>query len=231
MVSTCPLGHTGATSQPEHKGSTPGVSSTICPLHHSGPESSATWPATSKAGLQSNSSTPGPVTPMEAVPQLCHVRVESSIPSANGQPFLYPSERQFYGSATAKGHSVRPQDMGMVVAIHNAVNERAWQEILRFERLHANECDTSKLLRFVGRPGDLSPKARLAGLLGRTLPFDRHDWHVDRCGTQVRYVIDFYDGKPSPAHPVSIHIDARPEMSWEGLRDRIRLWAQDLQLF
>lgn len=25
-------------------------------------------------------------------------------------------------------------------------------------------------------------------------PFDRHDWIVDRCGREVRYVIDFYDG-------------------------------------
>ena len=26
------------------------------------------------------------------------------------------------------------------------------------------------------------------------LPFDRHDWIVDRCGKHVRYVIDYYDG-------------------------------------
>lgn len=26
------------------------------------------------------------------------------------------------------------------------------------------------------------------------LPFDRHDWIVDRCGREVRYVIDYYDG-------------------------------------
>jgi hypothetical protein len=24
------------------------------------------------------------------------------------------------------------------------------------------------------------------------VPFDRHDWVVDRCGQEVRYVIDFY---------------------------------------
>lgn len=23
-------------------------------------------------------------------------------------------------------------------------------------------------------------------------PFDRHDWTVDRCGKEVRYVIDYY---------------------------------------
>jgi len=24
-------------------------------------------------------------------------------------------------------------------------------------------------------------------------PFDRHDWVIDRCGTEVRYIIDYYD--------------------------------------
>lgn len=26
------------------------------------------------------------------------------------------------------------------------------------------------------------------------MPFDRHDWIVDRCGKEVRYIIDYYDG-------------------------------------
>lgn len=34
--------------------------------------------------------------------------------------------------------------------------------------------------------------ARLMGWIGGPLPFDRHDWYVDRCGEEVRYVIDFY---------------------------------------
>ena len=37
-----------------------------------------------------------------------------------------------------------------------------------------------------------SPMARLMSWMGHPLPFDRHDWYVDRCGTEVRYVIDFY---------------------------------------
>jgi hypothetical protein len=41
-------------------------------------------------------------------------------------------------------------------------------------------------VRFVGRPQDYSPKARLLNLLGYKLPFDRHDWVVDRCGVQAR---------------------------------------------
>ena len=41
-------------------------------------------------------------------------------------------------------------------------------------------------MRFVGRPQDYSPKARLLNLLGYKLPFDRHDWVVDRCGREAR---------------------------------------------
>jgi hypothetical protein len=37
-----------------------------------------------------------------------------------------------------------------------------------------------------------SPLARLRSLFGGPLPFDRHDWYVDRCGQEVRYIIDFY---------------------------------------
>ena len=28
------------------------------------------------------------------------------------------------------------------------------------------------------------------GVLGGPLPFDRRDWIVDRCGKEVRYIID-----------------------------------------
>ena len=34
--------------------------------------------------------------------------------------------------------------------------------------------------------------ARMMSWIGGPLPFDRHDWFVDRCGQEVRYVIDFY---------------------------------------
>ena len=32
----------------------------------------------------------------------------------------------------------------------------------------------------------------MSSWFGGQLPFDRHDWWVDRCGREVRYVIDFY---------------------------------------
>ncbi|CAE7404363.1 cchl [Symbiodinium sp. CCMP2456] len=179
--------------------------------------------ARNDASGQSSASSTSTAQASQKSPGLSSEREVSTIPSADGSPFMYPSEKQFFASATAKGHTLDPQDMSMVIAIHNAVNERTWQEILKYEGLHRKECAEPKLLRFLGRPGELTPKARLTSFFGRTLPFDRHDWHVDRCGKHVRYVVDFYDGQQSPTHAVSIHIDARPEASRQHRSCRVTL--------
>lgn len=42
-----------------------------------------------------------------------------------------------------------------------------------------------RLLRFLGRPHDTAPKALAKMMLGHPLPFDRHDWVVDRGGDEV----------------------------------------------
>ena len=55
-----------------------------------------------------------------------------------------------------------------------------------WERLHCNKCKAVKLKKFMGRPKDHSPKARILHLMGYKLPFDRHDWVVDRCGQDIR---------------------------------------------
>ena len=59
----------------------------------------------------------------------------------------------------------------------------------RWEALHAAQCGEPRLKRFQGRPNEYSPKARLLKLLGYKLPFDRHDWVVDRCGRDVRCAV------------------------------------------
>ena len=58
------------------------------------------------------------------------------------------------------------------------------------------------------------------------MPFDRHDWVVDRAGEDVRYVVDFYSGKKEEGKPVAVHIDARPALDSVGaLVDRLRWWV------
>ena len=92
------------------------------------------------------------------------------------------------------------------------------------------ECaDTLKLLRFQGKPNEPTPKARALSLLGYAAPFDRHDWVVQRCGKEVTYLIDFYNGRPTEAKPVAMHIDARPvaddaASAWDRVRMPFVRW-------
>lgn len=126
--------------------------------------------------------------------------------------------------------NARAADMRVVVPIHNAVNERAWKEILEWEAPYTgtgpNQCGGPRLHSFAGLSTNMSPKARVNTLLGYTAPFDRHDWIVDRCGTQVEYVIDFYAGRPgaggsSGGAPLSFYLDVRPKLNtWEGVKMR-----------
>jgi len=115
--------------------------------------------------------------------------------------------------------------MRSIVPIHNAVNERAWEEIKSWERGRgAESCGGPKLDSFSGLSTSMSPKARLNSLLGYHPPFDRHDWVVDRCGTKVEYVIDFYAGKDEGKTEKSLnfYLDVRPKLnSWEGWKMRV----------
>lgn len=61
---------------------------------------------------------------------------------------------------------------------------------------------------------------------GYKLPFDRHDWIVDRCGVDVRYIIDFYNASPTKAKPIAMHLDVRPALdSLSAFRDRLKMQA------
>ena len=46
-----------------------------------------------------------------------------------------------------------------------------------------------------------SPLARVSAWRTGQMPFDRHDWYVDRCGKEVRYVIDFYFNEDKAGTP------------------------------
>lgn len=103
----------------------------------------------------------------------------------------------------------------------------AWQEVMKWENaFHAKECPSGpKLKRFSGRAKDYTPRARIRSWFGYELPFDRHDWVVDRCGKDVRYIIDYYDGGASAAqNPAFAILDVRPAVdSVENVWDRMKV--------
>lgn len=121
------------------------------------------------------------------------------------------------------------EDMRTIVPLHNAVNERAWAEIRAWEAGRGGErCGGPRLAAFRGDSARLTPRARFnSWVLGYQPPFDRHDWTVDRCGTRIEYVIDFYAGRRDPRRPdaLSFYLDVRPKLSSvEGVRMRFERW-------
>ncbi|KAH6845854.1 cytochrome c/c1 heme-lyase [Chaetomium sp. MPI-CAGE-AT-0009] len=162
-------------------------------------------------------------------PAACPANDEQETGASSTGHWVYPSEKQFFEAMKRKGHEAAAADMRTVVPIHNAVNERAWAEILKWEAPYVEPvakggCGGPKLHSFAGLgSATMSPKARLNTLLGYTAPFDRHDWVIDRCGTQVEYVIDFYSGR-NDGHgkgKLNFYLDVRPKLNtWEGVKMR-----------
>mmetsp|Transcript_10331 Transcript_10331/g.28522 ORF Transcript_10331/g.28522 Transcript_10331/m.28522 type:complete len:284 (-) Transcript_10331:2066-2917(-) len=136
--------------------------------------------------------------------------------------WVYPSEQQFYNAMRRKGWDNVPEDsIPLVLQIHNAVNEGTWQKIMKWEGT-----DQIRLVRFEGRPRDLSPLAFFYSKILRMYPapFDRHDWYVGQSSSGAgndenssvptqRYVIDYYMFDQSdPDLPPLTHIDVRPAL-------------------
>lgn len=81
-----------------------------------------------------------------------------------------------------KNHNPHAPDMKTIIPIHNAVNERAWSELMKWESGRGGEkCGGVKLVTFKGRPNDLTPKARLMTLLGYVLQPTVHQGNADFC--------------------------------------------------
>ncbi|WVQ99186.1 hypothetical protein IAU59_006318 [Kwoniella sp. CBS 9459] len=188
------------------------------PSEHAQPESTASASASASSTSSASSSRPA---------------ASASTPGAvkdSAGNWVYPSEQQFFNAMMRKNHKPRAADMRTIVPIHNAVNEKAWEQILVWEsKIEGSEkCGGPRLVSFVGKPRERTPKAWLKTAFGYTPPFDRHDWLVDRCGTQVRYVIDFYTGRAGSgddAGKMSFYLDVRPAVdNWEGVKTRVAGW-------
>lgn len=183
-------------------------------------------------------------------------RQRSTIPKSNpkdenDQYWEYPSEQMFWnamlrkgwrwqeaveGKDDDKGEKLGPKDMNDIIRIHNFNNELAWREVLKWEAaFHHQECPCGPTLKkFGGYAKKYSPRARIRSWLGYELPFDRHDWVIDRCGKDVRYVIDYYDSNHLDSQTGKFALlDVRPAFdSFEAVWDRTRAcywrWTKDI---
>ncbi|XP_063062846.1 holocytochrome c-type synthase [Engraulis encrasicolus] len=158
-------------------------------------------------------------------------REESKIPRAGtDKNWVYPSEQMFWNAMLRKGwrwkeDDLAPNDMSNIIRLHNRNNEQAWEEILKWEAMHAEECPCGpSLKRFGGKAKEFSPRARLRHWMGYELPYDRHDWIVDRCGKEVRYIIDYYDGDVDQNTYQFSVLDVRPAFdSMTAVWDRVKV--------
>lgn len=155
-------------------------------------------------------------------------RVESNIPKGGTDgTWVYPSPQMFFNALKrkGKGDDVEERDMESVVHAHNTMNELTWREVYAWEMLHRHECGHPTLMRFLGRPDDYSPLARIRQWFGDgALPFDRHDWYIDRCGKEVRYVIDFYFDDEKAGSPDAFSLVVRPALDGPGAAlDRVKM--------
>ncbi|CAD0198367.1 unnamed protein product [Chrysodeixis includens] len=172
---------------------------------------------------------PAPDQPFELPTQRQVSSIPRAMPDGSTEFWVYPSQQMFWNAMLRKGwrwknEDIEQKDMEDIIKIHNANNEQAWQEVLKWEALHAKECGHPRLKSFGGKASDYSPRARIRSWLGYELPFDRHDWIVDRCGKDVRYVIDYYDGGEVDNKYQFALLDVRPAMdSFDNVWDRMKV--------
>ncbi|KAM9712209.1 holocytochrome c-type synthase isoform 1-T1 [Menidia menidia] len=207
------------------------------PVHQDRAYEFVECPMKASVGMKSDIDPANMMPPPNQVPApdqpfgLSKSREESNIPRHGTEKnWVYPSEQMFWNAMLRKGWRWRdddlaPDDMTNIIKIHNKNNEQAWNEILKWEALRAGECPCGPTLkRFGGKAKEFSPRARFRNWMGYELPFDRHDWIVDRCGKEVRYVIDYYDGEINrDTYQFSI-LDVRPAFdSLDAVWDRMRV--------
>ena len=192
---SCPVDHTSLANRVQ---SPPSAAS--CPVDHASiSKSSSAGPA--QCPIQPDALDPRnhlPTLTQERAPSqtidLPTERTTSSIPRDAAGNWEYPSPQQFYNALVRKGWETPEKEVEVMVDIHNFLNEKAWEEVHKWEA-QVNKCvclfhhrsargglpsltfefvperdESLQLVRFKGRPGELSPKARFWQFLGWLLP-------------------------------------------------------------
>ena len=161
-TASCPVDHKSFSRHSSSSSSTD-----KCPVDHQ--SSSSPWSRFLSSSNKGNDH-PSPHPHLHVPGNLSAERETSSIPRLEGDKWVYPSESQFFAAMVRKNHDPQTKDMKVIVPIHNAVNERTWYEVLKWEEGRGSEaCGGLKLVSFKGKSQELSPRARFKSLLGSVL--------------------------------------------------------------
>jgi cytochrome c heme-lyase len=141
-------------------------------------------------------------------------KLNENVNENENNKWVYPSEQQVFNAMKRKGwKGIEEESIPSFLQVHNSVNERSWKDVCKWE-----EQNKIELVRFEGRPKDLSPKAWfLSTFLFQDKPFDRHDWYVSNdTQKEKRYVLDFYmtdnAGRGDEMMMPRVEIDVRPAL-------------------
>lgn len=123
-------------------------------------------------------------------------REPSTIPKGDGKGnWEYPSPQQMYNALLRKGYTdTDVTAVESMVSVHNFLNEGAWAEIMEWERRFGRglskgweickmgeeramgtsfddeDVSEPKLIRFMGRPKEMTPKAAMIQFMGWVYP-------------------------------------------------------------
>jgi cytochrome c heme-lyase len=123
-------------------------------------------------------------------------REPSTIPKGDGEGnWEYPSPQQMYNALLRKGYTdTDATAVESMVSVHNFLNEGAWAEIVEWERrfgrglkkgwemckrgeennmidaVRDQDAPQPKLIRFMGRPKEMTPKAAMIQVMGWIYP-------------------------------------------------------------
>ena len=190
-TSTSPYPPRNSSQQPADASSCP-IASPNAPLSSSAPQSSTFSKFNPLNYMPSTISQSRSPNQKIALPTS---RTTSSIPRGDTETnWEYPSPQQMYNAMLRKGHDDTPEDaVESMVAVHNFLNEGAWAEIEgwearfnkglgygwqvcrrgeeNFQELPEWKGDRPRLMRFMGRPGELTPKVWMMSVLGTVWPW------------------------------------------------------------
>ena len=159
----CPVDHSAFVKHPPASSSAPAP----CPVDHSSLANSALSSSSvascpvDHASLSKSASAPPvqqcPVQPSETLDPRNHLpvltqerspsqttdlpteRTSSSIPRDGTGNWEYPSPQQFYNALVRKGWETPEREVETIVQIHNFLNEKAWEEVQKWEA-GVNKC-------------------------------------------------------------------------------------------
>jgi cytochrome c heme-lyase len=151
----CPVDHSAIAKHPKASSSAPAS----CPVDHSLANSalSSSSAANCPVDHASSSKSPCPVQHSETLDPRNHLpvltqerspsqttdlpteRTASSIPRDGTGTWEYPSPQQFYNALVRKGWETPENQIETIVQIHNFLNEKAWEEVQKWET-EVNRC-------------------------------------------------------------------------------------------